>query len=199
MYVLFEGIDGVGKSTQIKRVAKFYKNALITHEPGGTKLGWKLREILLGKNELSKEAEILLFLADRAEHYDKVISKNQDKIILSDRGFVSGVAYAMANECREGKASDKAYMQKLLEFNKFALRSKFPDKIVFFEASLELLNSRVFSRGLDNIESRGAQYLLSVQECMKRVLSSLDIEILNVNASDDIDKITNLIKEFIDD
>ena len=130
--MLFEGIDGVGKSTQIKRVAKFYKNALITHEPGGTQLGEKLREILLGKNELSKEAEILLFLADRAEHYDKVISKNQDKIILSDRGFVSGVAYAMANECREGKASDKAYMQKLLEFNKFALRGKFPDKIVFF-------------------------------------------------------------------
>ncbi|WP_170020167.1 dTMP kinase [Campylobacter sp. RM16190] len=199
MYVLFEGVDGVGKSTQIRRVAKIYENSVITHEPGGTKLGEKLREILLGKNSLSKEAEILLFLADRAEHFDKIISKNEDKIVLSDRGFVSGMAYAMANESRAGKACDEAYVQKLLEFNKFALRSNLPDKIVFFEANLELLNSRVFSRKLDHIESRGADYLLNVQECMKRVLSLLDIEILTINASDEMDKITNLIKEFIDD
>ncbi|QCD52568.1 dTMP kinase [Campylobacter sp. RM16192] len=199
MYVLFEGVDGVGKSTQIRRVAKFYKNSVITHEPGGTKLGEKLREILLGKNSLSKEAEILLFLADRAEHFDKIISKNEDKIVLSDRGFVSGMAYAMANESRAGKACDEAYVQKLFKFNKFALRGNLPDKIVFFEANLELLNSRVFSRKLDHIESRGADYLLNVQECMKRVLGLLDIEILTINASDEMDKITNLIKEFIDD
>ncbi|MDO5046818.1 dTMP kinase [Campylobacter sp.] len=199
MYVLFEGVDGVGKSTQIQRVAKFYENALITHEPGGTKLGEKLREILLGKNSLSKEAEILLFLADRAEHFDKIISKNEDKIVLSDRGFVSGMAYAMANESRAGRVCDEAYVQKLLEFNKFALQGKMPDKIVFFEANLELINSRVFSRNLDHIESRGAEYLLSVQENMKRVLNSLDLKILTVKADDKIENITNLIKEFIDD
>ncbi|QKF92225.1 MULTISPECIES: dTMP kinase [unclassified Campylobacter] len=199
MYILFEGVDGVGKSTQIKKVAKFYENAVITYEPGGTELGKKLREILLGKNSLSKEAEILLFLADRAEHFDKVISKNKDKIILSDRGFISGMAYAMANENRAVKACDESYMKKLLEFNKFALQGNLPDKIVFFEADLELLNSRVFSRGLDHIESRGAEYLLKVQECMKRVLNSLDIKFLAINASDEMGKITNLIKEFIDD
>lgn len=196
MYVLFEGVDGVGKSTQIRRVAKFYENTIITKEPGGTQIGDKLRKILLGKNSLCKEGEILLFLADRAEHFDKIIKNNDDKMILSDRGFISGIAYAMA---ANGDKFDISYMQKLLEFNKFALQNRLPDKIVFFEADLNLINQRLLSRTIDSIESRGVDYLLRVQECMKMVLKSLDLQILSVNASDDMAKITNLIKEFLDD
>ena len=94
MYILFEGIDGAGKSTQIARLAAAYPQAIVTKEPGGTKLGENLREILLKENDLDKRAEILLFLADRAEHFGKIIKPNLDKMILSDRSFVSGMAYA---------------------------------------------------------------------------------------------------------
>ena len=88
MYVIFEGIDGVGKSTQIARLAAAFPQAIVTKEPGGTKLGEAVRSLVLGEDfkwsrgsvnlrevcgEISKRAELLLFLADRAEHYERVI------------------------------------------------------------------------------------------------------------------------------
>jgi len=64
MYVLFEGIDGVGKSTQIEILASKFSDAIVTKEPGGTQLGVNLREILLSSNvKIGKRAEFLLFLA----------------------------------------------------------------------------------------------------------------------------------------
>ncbi len=64
MYVVFEGIDCVGKSTQISLLKEIYKDAIFTLEPGGTELGKHLREILLNKTHpISKRAELLLFFS----------------------------------------------------------------------------------------------------------------------------------------
>ena len=68
MYILFEGIDTCGKSTQIELLANQQPELIITKEPGGTAFGMKAREILLKDTLASKRAELLLFLADRAEH-----------------------------------------------------------------------------------------------------------------------------------
>jgi len=97
MYVIFEGIDTCGKTTQIDLIANRFIDAIKTREPGGTEFGKRAREILLTDSLASKEAELLLFLADRAEHYAEVIRPNRDKLILSDRGFLSGIRYALAN------------------------------------------------------------------------------------------------------
>lgn len=192
MYILFEGIDGAGKSTQIARLATAYPQAIVTKEPGGTKLGENLREILLKKNDLDKRAEILLFLADRAEHSGKIIKPNSDKMILSDRGFVSGMAYALAG----GNFS----FEELLSLNKFALQGNFPQKIVFFKADESTLRSRLNSRAqMDGIEARGFEYLLRVQDAMEEILQKLDIRYVTIDAALDEEKITNLIKEFIND
>ena len=192
MYILFEGIDGVGKSTQIARLAAAYPQAIVTKEPGGTKLGENLREILLKENDLNKRAEILLFLADRAEHFGKIIKPNLDKMILSDRGFVSGMAYALAG----GNFS----FEELLNLNKFALQGNFPQKIVFFKADESTLRSRLSSRAeMDGIEARGFEYLLRVQDAMEEILQKLDIRYVTIGAALDEEKITNLIKEFIND
>ena len=192
MYVIFEGIDGVGKSTQIARLAAAYPQAIVTKEPGGTKLGENLREILLKENNLDKRAEILLFLADRAEHFGKIIKPNLDKMILSDRGFVSGMAYALAG----GNFS----FEELLNLNKFALQGNFPQKIVFFKADESTLRSRLGSRAqMDGIEARGFAYLLRVQDAMEEILQKLDIRYVTIGAALDEEKITNLIKEFIND
>ena len=192
MYVLFEGVDGVGKSTQIEMIARAHEDSLVTKEPGGTKIGQKLREILLGGDfKLSTRAEILLFLADRAEHYQKMIKPNSGRLILSDRGFVSGVAYALAND-----ASLK--IDDLLWLNSFALEGKFADKIVFFEAGEALIKKRLSSRGLtDAIEARGLKYLLKVQECMKEVLKAHKFNVLHIDASEDIATINAKIENFI--
>ena len=192
MYVIFEGIDGAGKSTQIARLAAAYPQAIVTKEPGGTKLGENLREILLKENDLDKRAEILLFLADRAEHFGKIIKPNLDKMILSDRGFVSGMAYALAG----GNFS----FEELLSLNKFALQGNFPQKIVFFKADESTLRSRLGSRAqMDGIEARGFAYLLRVQDAMEEILQKLDIRYVTIDAAMDEEKITNLIKEFIND
>ena len=192
MYILFEGIDGVGKSTQIARLAAAYPQAIVTKEPGGTKLGENLREILLKENYLDKRAEILLFLADRAEHFRKIIKPNLDKMILSDRGFVSGMAYALAG----GNFS----FEELLSLNKFALQGNFPQKIVFFKADESTLRSRLNSRTqMDGIEARGFAYLLRVQDAMEEILQKLGARYVTIDAAWDEEKITNLIKEFIND
>ncbi len=192
MYILFEGTDGVGKSTQIARLAAAYPQAIVTKEPGGTKLGENLREILLKENDLDKRAEILLFLADRAEHFGKIIKPNLDKMILSDRGFVSGMAYALAG----GNFS----FEELLSLNKFALQGNFPQKIVFFKADESTLRSRLNSRAqVDGIEARGFGYLLKVQDAMEEILQKLDARYVTIDAAWDEEKITNLIKEFIND
>lgn len=192
MYILFEGIDGAGKSTQIARLAAAYPQAIVTKEPGGTKLGENLREILLKGNDLDKRAEILLFLADRAEHFGKIIKPNLDKMILSDRGFVSGMAYALAG----GNFS----FEELLSLNKFALQGNFPQKIVFFKADESTLRSRLNSRAqMDGIEARGFDYLLKVQDAMEEILQKLGVRYVAIDAALDEEKITNLIKEFIND
>ncbi len=192
MYILFEGIDGAGKSTQIARLAAAFPQAIVTKEPGGTKLGENLREILLKENDLDKRAEILLFLADRAEHSGKIIKPNSDKMILSDRGFVSGMAYALAG----GNFS----FEELLSLNKFALQGNFPQKIVFFKADESTLRSRLGSRAqMDGIEARGFSYLLRVQDAMEEILQKLDVRYVTIDAALDEEKITNLIKEFIND
>ena len=192
MYILFEGIDGAGKSTQIARLAAAYPQVIVTKEPGGTKLGENLREILLKENDLDKRAEILLFLADRAEHSGKIIKPNSDKMILSDRGFVSGMAYALAG----GNFS----FEELLNLNKFALQGNFPQKIVFFKADENTLRSRLGSRAeMDGIEARGFNYLLRVQDAMEEILQKLGVRYVTIDAAWDEEKITNLIKEFIND
>jgi len=98
MLINLEGVDGAGKSTQIALLASTFKDAIITKEPGATPLGTQIRKIILGENlNISHQSEMFLFLADRAEHYEKIIKPNRDKMVFCDRSFVSGIAYAMTN------------------------------------------------------------------------------------------------------
>lgn len=189
MIINFEGIDGVGKSTQIKLLAEFKKDAIVTKEPGGSLLGEKIRDIVLSGEKISKRAELFLFLADRSEHYDKILRQNRDKIILSDRSFVSGIAYAMAN----GEKFDD-----LLWLNKFALFDDLEAKFVFFKADLNLIKTRLKSRNTsDNIEARGLDFLLRVQDFMAIILRNLEAEVLEIDANLSIDEIQEKIRKFI--
>ena len=191
MYILFEGIDTCGKTTQIELVAQKFPNAVITKEPGGTEFGKHAREILLNDALTSKRAELLLFLADRAEHYAEIVKPNIDKLVLSDRGFLSGIGYALANGDFD--------FEHLLELNKFALEEKFPDLIILFETTMETLTERTSKeeKVLDGIELRGLEYLISVQRHMRESLEKLDIPYLLIDATDSIETIHNLIFEKI--
>lgn len=192
MLINFEGVDGAGKSTQINLLKEIYKDAIITKEPGGTELGLMIRNYLMSSaSKISQRAEIFLFLADRAEHYEKVLKPNYGNLILSDRSFVSGLAYAMAND-------DNLDIKTLIELNKFALCSDFGDKFVFLKANENLIRQRLFSRGQnDDIESRGIEYLMRVQEFMSIILADLKFEVLEIDASLSPEIIHNKIRKFI--
>jgi len=190
MYILFEGIDTCGKSTQIELLAKKYPNIITSKEPGGTSFGIKAREILLEDSLASKRAELLLFLADRAEHYAEIIEPNKDKIIISDRGFISGVAYALANGDFD--------FNELIELNKFALNNHFPDKVILFLTNMETLKERTSAKTLDGIELRGLKYLLIVQEHMKESIIKLGIPHIFIDARDSAESIHQSILSYLE-
>ncbi len=190
MYIIFEGIDTSGKSTQIELIKTQNQNIITTKEPGNTELGTILRELVLHHENMSKRAEMFLFLADRAEHFEKVIKPNQDKIIISDRGFISGLAYAMAND-------ESLDFNFLLSLNRYALNDTMPEKIVFFKMSEELLKQRINDKSHDSIEQRGVHYLLKVQDKMQEIIQKLQIDCLYIDASRSKNDINEQIKGFL--
>ena len=190
MYILFEGIDTCGKSTQIELLSQKYPEIIVTKEPGGTHFGIKAREILLSDSLASKRAELLLFLADRAEHYEEVVAPNQDNIVISDRGFLSGIGYALAN--------DDFDFDTLVTLNHFALKGNFPDKIILFVTNKETLKQRTSQKELDGIELRGLEYLINVQNKMLESLQKLDIDYLEVDATESIENIHQKILSYLE-
>jgi len=189
MYILFEGIDTCGKSTQIELLAEKYSEIIVTKEPGGTKFGIKAREILLADSLASKRAELLLFLADRAEHYEEIIEPNKNKVVISDRGFISGIGYALANGDFD--------FDELVRLNRFALKEHFPDKIILFLTDIKTLEERISAKSLDGIELRGLEYLLTVQEHMKQSIIKLGIPHFFVDATQDIESIHQSILTYL--
>jgi len=190
MYILFEGIDTCGKSTQIELLAQKFDDIVVTKEPGGTKFGIKAREILLTDSLASKRAELLLFLADRAEHYEEVVEPNKHKVVISDRGFLSGIGYALANEDFD--------FDELVLLNKFALNGHFPDKIILFVTTMKTLQQRTSEKELDGIELRGLEYLINVQNKMHESLQKLGIDYLEVDATESIETIHQKILSYLE-
>jgi dTMP kinase len=192
MYIIFEGVDTSGKSTQIELLKKEYKNALFTKEPGGTKFGESIRSIILDDGVVSHVAELFLFLADRAEHYEKVIKPNLDKLIISDRGFISGISYALTNN----KSFD---IDTLIQLNRLALLDTLPDLVVLFKTDRDLIKSRLNTKDRDVIEQRGIDYLVEVQTNMQNILKELSIRYEIIDSRDSIESIHKKIKGFIND
>jgi len=101
LFITFEGIEGCGKTTQVKRLVKrlnrFDIPLITTLEPGGTSIGKHIRGILLDSNnkDLSPLTELLLYAADRAQHVEEVIKHalDQGKWVICDRFFDATVAY----------------------------------------------------------------------------------------------------------
>lgn len=189
MYITIEGIDTAGKSTQIEKLKEHYKDAIITKEPGATHLGSKIREIVLGADIKSKKAEFLLFLADRAEHIQEVIKPNLDKMIISDRSVVSGIAYALA----QGELKETP----IVHLNRFATDAIYPNKVFLLKLTKEELEFRLSQKKLDGIELRGVEYLLKIQDAIIRATELLELELVVVDATKDMDAITQEIIENI--
>ncbi len=189
MYVAIEGIDTAGKSTQIDALRTLFPDALITKEPGGTPAGIEIRNMVLHGTLKSKTAELLLFLADRAEHTESVILPNMNKLIISDRSAVSGMAYAsVQNLCDEST---------LVMLNRLATGGTLPDTVFILKLTPEELAFRLSQKEHDAIESRGTEYLLGIQDSLIASAYALGIQTVVIDATQSIDIITNEITTFI--
>ena len=186
MYIAIEGIDTAGKSTQISLLSELYSDAIITKEPGATKVGKEIRDIVLSAKAQSKKAEFLLFLADRAEHIKEVIKPNlNSKMIISDRSVVSGVAYALIE--------DEISQTAIVHLNRFATDGIYPDKVFLLRLTKEELEYRLSQKELDGIELRGSEYLLRIQDALIEATKLLSIELIIIDASKKIEEITQEI------
>jgi dTMP kinase len=188
MYIILEGIDTCGKSTQIELLKNRLQNCVTTKEPFDA----NIRSMILEGNIKSKEAEMFLFLADRSEHFENIVKPNiKDKIVISDRGFISGVAYAITN------GNDN--INELINLNKIALQNSLPNLVILFDINKSTLLSRINTKTKDNIEQRGIQYLLDVQTNMQKITKELNLNHIIIDAKDSIEninqKIINKIEE----
>ncbi len=100
LFISFEGVDGAGKTTQVERLAEFWRargrEVVVTREPGGTELGTRIRQLLLhGAEPIAPRSEALLFAADRAQHVAQVVRPALDRgaIVITDRYLDSSLAY----------------------------------------------------------------------------------------------------------
>jgi dTMP kinase len=156
LFLVVEGLDGAGKSTQIERLAAFLTSAgfppVVTREPGGTRVGERIREILLDPDlpELSPRTEALLYAADRAQHVDEVVRPALDagRVVVSDRFVDSSLAY-------QGLARGLG-VEEILRISTWATGGLLPDLVVLLDVTPELGRRR--SEATDRIEQEGEAF-----------------------------------------
>ncbi|MGI9066327.1 MAG: dTMP kinase [Pyrinomonadaceae bacterium] len=144
-FITFEGIDGSGKSTQLRLLANFLKSngcdVLLTREPGGTPVGNRLRSALLdAQEEVDPLTELLVFAADRAQHVRRVLRPaiESGQVVFSDRYADATVAYQGAGR---GFAPDL-----IAEIIGLATEGLRPDLTVLFDLSVEDSTARTRRR-----------------------------------------------------
>ncbi len=186
MYIVIEGIDTAGKSTQLNILQKRYPDAIFTKEPGATVIGKELRQMVLSGRAKSKMAEMFIFLADRAEHIEEIILPNKDNIVISDRSLISGIAYAK-----------DLPLEVVTSLNLMATNNTLPSHVVLLELSREELTLRLNAKDNDSIEARGIDYLLEIQNRLKESIQLLKIKHIFIDASNDIKNIAKQIDLFI--
>ncbi|NLY49493.1 MAG: dTMP kinase, partial [Firmicutes bacterium] len=161
MFITVEGIDGCGKSTQLRLLAAFLEQrgieAVLTREPGGTKLGERVRQLLLTPTQdpMTQTAELLLYAAARAELVAKVIrpALARDKVVLCDRFSDSTVAYQVW-----GRGLDAAWVETVLLGATGGLK---PDLTLLFDLPPELALKR--SARTDRLEQEGVEFFTRVR------------------------------------
>lgn len=145
MFITFEGIEGSGKSTALVRLCAALEAAgrahLHTREPGGSALGRHLRALLLdARQEVAPEAELFLYLADRAQHVRHIIrpALEAGRIVLSDRFADSTIVYQ-----GYGRGLDIAELHRL---NETAVGGLWPDRSILFDVPPEIGLARARGR-----------------------------------------------------
>lgn len=165
-FISFEGGEGSGKSTQIERLVVWLRArnfALhVTREPGGTRIGTSIRELLLHPDHrhLSARAEALLYQADRAQHVDEILipALTGGKIVVCDRFFDSSLVYQGV-----GRGLGPKWIGQL---SRFAAGGLVPDLTILLDVPTEVGLARLQSRGKaqDRLDLEGKAFHTKVRK-----------------------------------
>lgn len=197
-FITFEGVDGCGKSTQMKLLADYLRDekdccVVETREPGAAGLGEKIREILLNYDgEVSPQCEAFLFLADRAQNIDTIVNPaiEAKKYVLCDRHTDSSIAYQ-----GYGRGLD---IEEINMLNCIATRHRKPDLTIVFDIDVETSMQRV---GLDKdrMETEGVEFFNAVRTGYLTIAKMEPNRVKVINAMRSIEEIQKDVKKLIQD
>ena len=193
-FIVVEGSEGVGKSSQIKIIERYLIDNkidyILTREPGGTSFGESIRDIILnGDNNTEELTDSLLFYASRYENYKKIILPALDagKTVVCDRYHYSTLVY-------QGIVGNNSSVKAIHEIFD-AIYSKMIDHIIYLYTTPKESFKRISKRSVtDKFESRGLSYLEDLSNAYELVFNGMK-NITKIDTSEDKD-ITkdNLIK-----
>ena len=175
-FITFEGIDGSGKSTQLRLVSNFLRDhgceTVLTREPGGTTIGLRLRAALLDAEEtVDPLTELLVFAADRAQHVRRVLRPAiaAGQVVISDRYADAPVAYQGA-----GRGFDSTLISQIVTL---ATEGLVPDLTLLFDVSVIESTSRTMRRSTarnkrDRLDIEHADFHERVRDAYLQIAAS---------------------------
>ena len=199
LFIVMEGPDGSGKTTQINLLKEYLEEAgyecLITREPGGTVIGEEVRQLILNPEhkEMSPVTEMLLYAASRAQLVHEVIGPalEEGKIVISDRFVDSSIIY-------QGIAR-KLGISTVSAVNAPGIGIYRPDGIFFIDLSeAEGLRRKKEQKNLDRMEQEGIDFHHMVSEGYRKVLSGRP-EVMKIDGGRSIDTIQKKIRNHVDE
>lgn len=186
-FIVFEGGDACGKSTQAARLATRL-GAQLTRQPGGTVIGATIRGVLLDPSHthLDDRAEALLYAADKAQHVHEVVAPALDAgaDVVCDRYVASSVVYQGA-----GRGLDETYLSALLGWATHGLE---PDLVLLLEVSDDVRHARLGDER-DRLESLPDSFHHRVRDGFRRLAATHADRWVTIDASGSVDHVAALV------
>ena len=199
-FITFEGIDGCGKSTQLRMLASELRvrglPVIVTREPGGTPLGQKLRAALLDvKEEVDPLTELLVFAADRAQHVRKHLlpALERNQIVLSDRYADATVAYQGA-----GRGFKPELIEEIVQLATDGLK---PDLTLLFDLSVAdaaiRTRKRVQSKRTDRLDVENEDFHTRVRNAYVEIAKAEPDRFRIIDARGSVDETQRRVMEIV--
>lgn len=190
-FIVFEGGDGAGKSTQVKKLTQklesLKETVVLTREPGGTELGKKIREILLDQDEfeVTPRMEALLFAADRSINMSQNIKPALEKgfVVIGDRHIDSSIAYQGVGR---GLGA-----QTIEDISRWAVQGIVPDLTVLLDVDANTGQSRLESK--DRLDRESADFHNKVNQAFRDLAKVNPDRYIVIDAAKPVDEIAELV------